>query len=97
MDEDLNEKFQEGMYKLCDYSNDVAKRVGVTIDAIILDSGRSVGCLDHHLVDITSKNHIVSVKLFHNEIEDFPGHAGLDLTQAKINNALERLKLLLQD
>jgi len=97
MDSDSNEKFREGMYKICEYSHHVAKRTGVTIDAVILDNGRSVGCLDHHLIDVVAKNHMVSVKMHHHEVEDFPGHTGIDISETKIRKAVARLKLLLQD
>ena len=63
---------------------------------IRLVDGLPLGCIDCLELDIAAGRSAVSVKLYRNEVEDYPGHAGIDLTQAKIHNAIDRLKLQLE-
>jgi hypothetical protein len=84
-------QFQEGLQKIIDYARDRAKQEGIDLTSVVLDHGRPVGCLDYHLIDIAVGECLVSVKLHHNEIEDYPGHAGIEFTHSKIKAALSRL------
>src|SRR5512137_1532941 len=81
---DTDIRFQEGMRKIFDLAHDLAHQECITLDSIKLDDGRPVGCLDFHLVDIAAGGFMVSVKLHHNEINDYPGHAGMDFAETKI-------------
>lgn len=89
-------QFQEGLRKIYDFVQDIAKQEGLKLKSIKLIDGLPLGCIDCHELDIAAGGSTVSVKLHHNEVEDYPGHAGIDLTQAKIHNAIDRLKLQLE-
>lgn len=89
-------QFQEGMQKIYDFARDIAKQEGIKLKSLRLVDGLPLGCIDCHELDIAAGGSTVSVMLYRNEVEDYPGHAGIDLTQAKIHNAIDRLKLQLE-
>ena len=95
-DSESTRNFQEGIEKIYDLTRDIAQQVGVKLTSITLDDCRPTGASDYHVIDISAGEYTVSEKLHQNEIEDFPGHAGIDLTRKKIGNAVDRLKLLLE-
>lgn len=89
-------QFQEGLQKIYDLVLDVAKQEGIKLKSIKLDDGRTLECLDYHVLDIAAGEHSVSTKLNHEEIEDYPGHAGIDITEMKIRTAIDRLRLMME-
>ena len=89
-------QLQDGLQKDYDLVHDIAKLEGIRTYSIRFDDGCPLGCTDYHELDISACGSSVSVKLHHNEIEDFLGPAGFDLTQTKIRNAIDRLKTMLE-
>jgi hypothetical protein len=74
-----------------EYAADLAAQMGILLSRVTVDEGRTVGCLDAYLVNLTSCGHQVSALVYQNELDD-PASERLEL---KIRSALSRLQLLL--
>ena len=93
---DTKLQYQEGVKKISELAEDLAKQNGLLLTSIQFDRNRPAGSLDFHIVELESGGCSVSEKLHHEEIEDYPGRAGTELTRAKIGSAIERLKVMIQ-
>jgi hypothetical protein len=74
-----------------EYVVDLASQMGITPSRVILTEGKSLGCLDAHVLEIASGEHVVGVLIHQSELEDMQNNYLLEL---KITSALERLKIL---
>jgi len=73
------------------YVTDLASQMGVKLSKITLTEGMPLGCLDAHVLEIASGEHVAGVLIHQSELEDIQNSYLLEL---KIKSALERLKAL---
>ena len=85
-----------GINQITDIAHQYAADANIKLTSITFDDGRPLGIKDIHLMQITARKHTVNVKLYHEEIEDYLGRDGSELTRAKIRNAIERLQVMLE-
>jgi hypothetical protein len=90
------EQIQAGIEQITDVCNQYAEDAGIKLSAVTFDDGRLHGCSDIHLLSLKLKSLTVNTKLNHEEIEDYPGRAGTELTNAKIKAAIYRLQVMLE-
>jgi hypothetical protein len=91
-----DEQFQEGVAQITDLAHQFAAEQGVKLSAVTFDDNRPPGGSGIHMIYLTSKTLTAHTKLSQEEIEDYSGRAGSDLTRAKIRSVIERLKLMLE-
>ena len=87
-------EMQTGITQITDFANQYASEIGIKISSVTFDDGRPLGYSDIHILGLQSKGKTAHTKLNHEEIEDYPGSAGNELTKVKIRNAIKRLQVL---
>lgn len=75
-----------------EYAADLAAQMGILLSRVTVDEGRTVGCLDAYLVNLTSCGHQVTALVHQNELDDLAS----ERLELKIRSALSRLQLLLE-
>lgn len=95
MTDDTHPSPPDGLQKLCELVEDLAKLEGIQLTSVLVDEGRPIVASDYHLLSITAGEHSVSEKLHHEELTAQNQWTGKGLTEAKIRSAVERLRLLL--
>ena len=93
---DATLQFQEGLQRICDLAEDLAKQNGYILTSIQLDGNKPIGATDYHVIELSVGAHSVSEKLHHEEIEDYPERVASELTRAKISSAIERLTMMVK-
>ncbi len=79
-----------------EYITDLANQVGVDLSNILLVSGDSLGCLDVHMLNISSKEHNVNTLIFQADMDNLKNGIHCDRLETRMRAALSRLKLLLE-
>jgi len=74
-----------------DYTTGIAAQVGIPLTAINLVDGNKVGCLDIHLMNLSSQGHLVSVLVYQADIDHLQAGKSCDRLEMKIQTALSRL------
>ena len=93
-DEEL--QFNDGFKMISELAEDLTKQNGIILTAILLDGGKPARLTDYHVIELSVGDHFVSEKLHQEEIEDYPGRVGTELTRAKIGSAIERLTVMVK-
>lgn len=88
---------QFGVLKMIrEYAANLAKQRGVQLSGVRFVEGRSVGCLDVHLLHLTADKHQVSTLVYQSELDALHSGLSVDRLDMKLRTALSRLKLLLE-
>jgi hypothetical protein len=87
---------EAGVNMLKDLAQQLAADAGIKLSGVGFDDGRPLGVSDMHILSLTARGKTVIAKINHEEVEDYPGRVGIDLTKAKVRNAIERLSILLE-
>ena len=82
---------QAGMQQLCDLARNTAKVSGLRLNAVVIDNGQTTICKDAHSLQLTARGKTVTVKIFHEDVV-----AVSELTKKKIQNAVNRLQIMLE-
>jgi len=77
-----------------EYTSDISDQVGIFLSKIQLIEGSKVGCLDIHLMNLSSEDHIVSVLVYQADIDKLVSGESCDRLELKIRTALSRLNTL---
>jgi hypothetical protein len=93
---DASLQFQEGLQRIYDLAEDLAKQNGYILTSIQLDGNKPVGATEYHIIELSVGAHSVSEKLHREEIEDYPDRVASQLTRAKIGSAIERLTMMVK-
>lgn len=78
------------------YVSGVAKQIGMNLSKVTLVDGRSLGCRDTFLLNITAKEQIVSAIIYRTDLEHLEKGFGSDRLEIRIRSALTRLQLMLE-
>ena len=78
------------------YVSDIAIQMGMKLSKVSLVDGRPLGCLDVYLLNISTKERIVSALIFQADLENLEKGICSDRLEVRMRSALSRLKLLLE-
>ena len=78
------------------YVTDLATRMGMNPPDVSLVEGQFLGCIDTHLVNISTKGRIVGALVFRKDLEYLANGVGCDRLEVRIRLALSRLQMLLE-
>lgn len=81
---------------LTEYISNFATRMGMSTPKVSLVDGQSLGCIDTHLVNISTKGSIVSALIFRKDLENLANGVGCVRLEARIRRALSSLQILLE-
>jgi hypothetical protein len=87
----INETHQ----KIIKFTSDIADQMGIDLSKIDLVEGNKVGCLDIHLLNISTKGKLVSVLAYQADVDNLLNGKPNDRFEMKIRTALSRLKIML--
>jgi hypothetical protein len=77
---------------ISDYVNSLAVQMGIHLSKVSVIDGRDVGCLDVHLLRLSSSDQNVSVLVRQSDLDELMGDSGCDKLEQKIRSALSRLE-----
>lgn len=80
---------------LKEYAEGLAMQMGLKLDRIVVTEGRSLGCLDAHLLSLCIGNKLVSEFIYQSDVDMLATGTAESMLQLKINAALSRLQVLL--
>lgn len=78
------------------YVSDLAARIGVKLSKVSLVDGRTLGCRDSYLLNMSKKEHVVSAIVYQSDLADLDKGLGCDRLEIRIRSALSRLQLMLE-
>jgi hypothetical protein len=76
---------------LKEYVAYIAAPKGITISRVSMVEGRNVGCVDTHLLNITSEGQTVSVLVYQSDLDILENGLSCDRLEFKIRAALSKL------
>jgi hypothetical protein len=88
----INETHQ----KIKVFSADIADQMGIQLSKIAFVEGNKVGCLDIHLLNLSTKGKLVSVLAYQSDVDNLLSGKSNDRLETKIRTALSRLKIMLE-
>lgn len=74
------------------YISELARQMGIELSEVSLVNGNTFGCVDAHLLDISSEEDLVSILIFQYELIHLDNGATCSMLEVKIKNALSRLQ-----
>jgi hypothetical protein len=86
----------ETHHKIKEFTTDIADQMGINLSKITLVEGNKVGCLDIHLLNLSTKGKLVSVLAYQSDVDNLLGGKPNDRFETKIRTALSRLKIMLE-
>jgi hypothetical protein len=75
-----------------DYVNSLAVQMGIHLSKVSVVNGRDVGCLDVHLLHLSSSDQNVSVLVRQSDLDELTEESGSEKLEQKIRAALLRLE-----
>jgi hypothetical protein len=79
-----------------EYVTDLAKQMGISLSRVSTVEGSKVGCLDMHLLNMSSKGKTVSALIFKSELDELVNGKQDDRLELKVRSALGRLILSIE-
>lgn len=79
-----------------EYTHNIAAQMGILLTRVTVVEGRSVGCVDTHLLNMSSDGHIVSALVYQAEMDNLNSGLPCDRLELKIRSALSRLQLMME-
>jgi hypothetical protein len=79
-----------------EYVTDMATQAGVRITTVSVVEGHLVGCLDTHLLHLTTDGQLVSTLIYQTEIDNLQKGLPTERLDLKIKAALSHLQMLLE-
>ena len=76
------------------YVGDIAAQMKIQLSQVSVVEGRKVGCLDVHLLNITSGGRLVSVLVYQSELDKLQIGERCDKLESRIRSALSGLQVL---
>lgn len=78
------------------YVSDLATQMGMKPPGVSLVEGQSLGCVDIHMVNISTKGRIVGALIFREDFDNLVSGVGSDRLEIRIRSSLSRLQILLE-
>lgn len=75
-----------------EYATGIAAQMGVNLTKISVIEGPRIGCLDVHLLNLTSGNTVSSALVYQTELSRLQNGFQCDRLETKIRAALSRMK-----
>jgi hypothetical protein len=91
---EIEERYLLGKQLLKSLARLNAREAGIELSEITLDDGRPLGCLDVHILSLSSSERSASVTISHAEMDSFLTEDGFELANAKVRKAVSRLQVL---
>jgi len=76
------------------YVQDIAAQMKIQVSQVSIIEGRNVGCLDVHLLNVTSGDRLVSVLVYQSELDKLQIGANCERLESRIRSALSGLQAL---
>lgn len=76
-----------------EYVNSLAAQMGIQLLKVSVVDGRDVGCLDVHLLHLSSTDQNISILVRQSDLDELSGETGCDKLEQKIRTALSRLEI----
>lgn len=80
---------------ITEYVTDMASQMNIKLSKVVLTEGKSLGCLDAHLLSICSGSKLVSEFIHQSELDNLLKGSATELLELKTRASLERLKMQL--
>ena len=80
---------------ILEYVTNFAVQNGIQLSGVKFVEGRSVGCLDVHLLHLAADNHQVSALVYQSELDALKRGTSVERLDMKLRTALSRLQMLL--
>lgn len=77
------------------YASGLAEQIGLKLSKVSLVDGLKLGCRDTYLLNMSSKEHIVSAIIFRDDLERMKSGAGCDRLELRIRSSLARLQIMI--
>jgi len=74
------------------YVYDIAAQMKIQLSQVSVIEGRNVGCLDVHLLNITSGGRLVSVLVYQSELDKLQIGESCERLESRIRSALSGLQ-----
>jgi hypothetical protein len=78
-----------------DYAKDIAAQMGIQLSRVSIFAGHKVGCIDVHLLNLSSNGKTVSAMVNQSDLDNLQNGTDYDHLEMKVRAALCRLKLML--
>lgn len=78
------------------YVSDLASKMGVKLSKVHLVEGKTVGCFDAHTLMMASRGCNVGTIIYQINLDNIEKGVVCDQLELRINQALERLRLMLE-
>jgi hypothetical protein len=79
-----------------DYVSGLAKQTGIELSGVRFIEGRTVGCLDVHLLHLAVDENLVSTLVYQSELDALHSGSCCKRLDMKIHTALSRLQALME-
>jgi hypothetical protein len=77
-----------------EYVADLALQMGIRVSQVSLVEGRTVGCLDVHLLNLASDGQRASTLVYQSELDDLQSGSCCERLETKVRSALARLQMM---
>jgi hypothetical protein len=81
---------------IAEYIADLASQSGIKLSRVRFVEGRTVGCLDVHLLHLVVGEKLVSALVYQSELDALHSGTRCKHLDAKIRNALSRLQVMIE-
>lgn len=78
------------------YASGLAEQFGLKLSKVSLVDGLKLGCRDIYLLNMSSKEHIVSAIIFRDDLERMKSVTGCDRLELRIRYSLARLQTMIE-
>jgi hypothetical protein len=75
----------------------LATQMGMDPPKVSLVNGHHLGCIDVHLLNVSSKNHAASALVFQSDIDTLKSGIECDRLKVKVSASLSRLQEMLEE
>lgn len=79
-----------------EYVYGIAAQMNIQLSRVSVVEGRNVGCLDVHLLNLTSKDQLVSALVYQSELDKLQIGDSCERLESRIRSALSRLQMPLE-
>ena len=92
MNNGYNEELTIGAEKIISRAKELADKDGIMINECIWDDGKEMDYRDKHKLEIFADGMSITAEFSDEKLEDYPGKAGTEQTEAIICAMIKRLK-----
>ncbi|MBL0225632.1 MAG: hypothetical protein IPQ16_08695 [Geobacteraceae bacterium] len=79
-----------------EYVSGLAAQTGIELSGVKFVEGRTVGCIDVHLLHMAADKHLVSTLVNQSDLDALQSGSSCERLDMKIRTALSRLQMLME-